>query len=128
MILRALFPVKLAHTKHMSEDKVPLCDRHHFRMWPEELSFLPTVIFKCKSPGCGRYYGKRYGYFDLLPTGSPSLEQIDQESRSMKLCSMKRHAQSYMAITRPKNSAHGTRNLWCWYCYQCNPANRLSTV
>ena len=28
----------------MSENEIPLCDRHHFRMRPEESSFLPTII------------------------------------------------------------------------------------
>ncbi len=29
----------------MSENEIPLCDRHHFRMRPEESSILPTIIF-----------------------------------------------------------------------------------
>jgi hypothetical protein len=64
---KSAVPADLAHTKYMREDKVPLCDRHHFRMWPEQSSFLPTIVFKCASPNCRRYYGRRYGYFDLLP-------------------------------------------------------------
>jgi hypothetical protein len=28
----------------MSENEIPLCDRHHFKMRPEESSFLPTII------------------------------------------------------------------------------------
>jgi hypothetical protein len=104
----------------MSEDKIPLCDRHHFRMRSKGSSFLPTAIFNCASPGCGRYYGKRYGYFNLLPEMPPSLKQTDPTNRSMKLCTIKGQAHPYMAITRPKNTAPGARDLWCWYCYECD--------
>jgi hypothetical protein len=62
----------------MAEDKTPLCDRHHFRMWPAESSFLPAVVFNCASLSCRRYYGKHYGHFNLL-----FLEQIDSDNHSM---------------------------------------------
>src|ERR1700678_2869134 len=107
----------------MSADKVPLCDCHHSKMWPEQSSFLPTVVFKCASLNSGgRYYGKRYGYFNMLPGVPPALEQIDPANRSMKICPIKRHPHSYMAITRPKNTAPGAKDLWYWYCYECNTA------
>ena len=106
----------------MSEDKVPLCDRHYLRMRPKDSSLSSTLIFKCASPSCDRHYGKRYGYFNLLAVAPSSKEQIDPADRGMKLCSTKRHAQSYMAITRPKNTGPGARNLWCWFCYACAPA------
>jgi len=78
-----------AHTRSMTEDRLPICDRRHFRMWPEGSSFLPTVIFNCASPSCRRYYGKRHGYLDLLPAILLSIEQIDPDNRSMKLCPTK---------------------------------------
>jgi hypothetical protein len=40
----------------------------------------------------------------------------------MKACSLKRHSHSFMAITRPKNTAQGAKHLWCWTCYECNKA------
>ena len=103
----------------MPEDKVPLCDRHHFRMRPEPSSFSPMVVFKCASHDCTRYYGRRYGYFDLLPNMAPFPEKIDPASRFMKVCAT-RQTHSYMAITRPKNTASDAKNLWCWHCYECN--------
>jgi hypothetical protein len=112
--------INWAHTEYMSENKIPLCDRHHFRMRPEESSFLPAVIFKCASPNCGRYYGKPHGYFSVLP-GVPALERIDPADRQMKACPVKRHSRAFMAITRPKNTGQGAKGNWCWYCYECNP-------
>jgi hypothetical protein len=50
------------------------------------LLFLPTIVFKCASQNCRRYYGRRYGYFDLLPIVPPSLEQFDPANRCMKVC------------------------------------------
>jgi hypothetical protein len=111
-----------AHTGYMSENQIPLCDRHHFRMRPEESSFLPTIIFKCASPSCSRYYGKPHGYFSVLPGVSPAPARIDPEDRCMKACPVKRHTRSYMAITRPKNTAPGSKDLWRWYCYECSTA------
>jgi hypothetical protein len=106
----------------MREGKVPLCDCHHLKMCPEQLSFLPTVTFKCVSPGSGgRYYGKQYGYFNLLAGTQPGLEQIDPANRSMKVCLTKHHRRTYMVITRPKSTAPGAKALWCWHCYECNP-------
>jgi hypothetical protein len=115
---KSAVPADLAHTKYMREDKVPLCDRHHFRMWREQSSFLPTIGFKCASQNCRRYYGRRYGYFDLLPIVSTSLEQIDPANRCMKVCT-RRQAHSYMAITRPKNTGSDAKDLWCWHSYEC---------
>jgi hypothetical protein len=103
----------------MPGDKVPLCDRHHSRMRPEPSSFSPTVLFRCASQGCSRYYGRRYGYFDLLPNAAPFPEVIDPVSRFMKVCAT-RQTHSYMAITRPKNTASDAKNLWRWHCYECN--------
>ena len=103
----------------MSEDKVPLCDRHHFRMRPEPSSGSQIVLFKCAAQDCNRYYGRRYGYFDLLPNMAPFPEKIDPGSRFMKVCAT-RQTHSYMAITRPKNTASDAKNLWCWHCYECN--------
>src|ERR1700722_12036429 len=111
--------VDSAHTKYMLEDKVPLCDRHHFRMRPEPSSFSPVAVFKCASQDCTRYYGRRYGYFDLLPNMAPFPEKIDPASRFMKVCTT-RQTHSYMAITRPKNTASDAKNLWCWHCYECS--------
>jgi hypothetical protein len=111
--------VDSAHTRYMAEDKVPLCDRHHSRMRPEPSSFSPIVVFKCASQDCRRYYGRRYGYFDLLPNMAPFPEKIDPDSRFMKVCAT-RQTHSYMAITRPKNTASDAKNLWCWHCYECN--------
>jgi hypothetical protein len=111
--------VDSAHTKYMPEDKVPLCDRHHSRMRQEPSSFSPMVVFKCASQDCKRYYGRRYGYFDLLPNMAPFPEKIDPASRFMKVCTT-RQTHSYMAITRPKNTASDAKNLWCWHCYECN--------
>jgi hypothetical protein len=65
MPLGAPFPVNSAHTKYMREDKVPLCDRHHLRMRPEQASFLPNIVFKCASQGCRRYHGRQYVVFGL---------------------------------------------------------------
>jgi hypothetical protein len=113
--------VDSAHTGYMREDKIPLCDRHHLRMQPEQSSFLRPSIFKCPVQDCRRYYGRRYGYFDLMPAVAPSEEQIDPANRSMKVCT-KRQTHSFMAITRPKNTAPGAKNLWCWHCYECNKA------
>jgi hypothetical protein len=121
MVLKPPFRFDSAHTRYMREEKVPLCDRHHSRMRTEESSFLPKAVFKCASQDCQRYYGRRYGYFDLLPHLPPSPEQIDPVNRQMKVCT-KRQAHSYMAITRPKNTAPGARNLWCWHCFECNKA------
>jgi len=121
MIPKALFRFDSAHTRSMREEKVPLCDRHHSRMRAEESSFLPKAVFKCASQDCHRYYGRRYGYFDLLPDMPPSPEQIDPVNRQMKVCT-KRQAHSYMAITRPKNTAPEAKNLWCWHCFECNKA------
>ena len=121
MTSKALFRFDSAHTRSMREEKVPLCDRHHSRMRAEESSFLPKAVFKCASQDCHRYYGRRYGYFDLLPDMPPSPEQIDPVNRQMKVCT-KRQAHSYMAVTRPKNTAPGAKNLWCWHCFECNKA------
>jgi hypothetical protein len=121
MTPRALFTVKSAHTKHMREDKVPLCDRHHLRMRPEQSSFMPNIIFRCSSQDCQRYYGRRHGYFDLLPRVPQSTETINPLSRQMKVCT-RRRTHSYMAVTRPKNTAPGAKNLWCWHCYECSKA------
>jgi hypothetical protein len=121
MTLRALFTVKSAHTKHMREDKVPLCDRHHLRMRPEQSSFMPNIVFRCSSQDCRRYYGRRHGYFDLLRRVPPSTETIDPLSRQMKVCTRGR-THSYMAVTRPKNTAPDAKNLWCWHCYECSKA------
>jgi hypothetical protein len=90
-------------------------------MRAEQSSFLPKVIFKCASQGCRRYYERQYGYFDLLPTMPPSLEQIDSSNRCMKVCT-RRQTHSYMAITRPKNTAPDAKGLWCWHCYECDKA------
>ena len=46
MISTELPPIDLAHTKHMREDKVPLCDRHHFRMRPEQPLFFAGNRFQ----------------------------------------------------------------------------------
>jgi hypothetical protein len=121
MTSRAPFPVKSAHTRCMREDKVPLCDRHHSRMRAEESSFLPKIIFKCAWQDCQRHYGRTYGYFDLLPHMPLSPEQIDPANRQMKVCA-RRQTHSYMAITRPKNTAPDAKNLWCWYCFECSKA------
>src|ERR1700733_961617 len=122
MMPTALFPRQLgAHTRYMREDKVPLCDRHHLRMRLEQPSFLPKIVFKCASQDCQRYYGRQYGYFDLLPHTAPSPERIDPANRQMKVCT-RRQTHSYMAITRPKNTAQDARNLWCWHCYECSKA------
>jgi hypothetical protein len=72
-----------------------------------------------QSQDCKRYYGRRYGYFDLLPNMAPFPEKIDPDSRFMKVCAT-RQTHSYMAITRPKNTASDAKNLWCWHCYECN--------
>jgi hypothetical protein len=37
----------------------------------------------------------------------------------MKVCAT-RQTHSYMAITRPKNTASDAKNLWRWHCYECN--------
>jgi hypothetical protein len=121
MTPRAVFPVNWAHTRYVREDKVPLCDRHHSRMRAEQSSFLPKIVFKCASQDCQRYYGRQYGYFDLLPHMPQSPERIDPENRKMKVCS-KRQNHSYMAITRPKNTAPDAKNLWCWHCFECDKA------
>ena len=121
MIPRALLPVNSAHTRYMREDKVPLCDRHHFKMRAEQSSFLPKIIFKCASQDCQRHYGRLYGYFDLLPHMPPSQERIDPANRQMKVCA-RRQSHSYMAITRPKNTAPDAKNLWCWHCFECSKA------
>ena len=86
MIPKPAFRLDSAHTRDMREEKVPLCDRHHSRMRTEESSFLPKAVFKCASQDCQRYYGRRYGYFDLLPHLPPSPEQIDPVNRQMKVC------------------------------------------
>jgi hypothetical protein len=88
-------------------------------MRPEPSSFLPMVLFKCASADCRRYYVRRYGYFDLLPGMAPSPEKIDPVTRCMKVCTT-RQTHSYMAITRPKNTAKDARNLWRWHCYECH--------
>jgi hypothetical protein len=106
----------------MDEGKIPLCDRHHLRMRPEESFLLPTVVFKCASPSCKRFYAKRQGYFSLLPGVLPELERIDPADRCMKACPVKQHSRSFMAMTRPKNTAQGSKGLWCWNCYECNKA------
>jgi hypothetical protein len=121
MTQKALFRFDSAHTRYMREDKVPLCDRHYSRMRAEQSSFLPKTVFKCASQDCQRYYGRGYGYFDLLPHIPPSPEQIDPVNRQMKVCT-KRQAHSYMAITRPKNTAPEAKNLWCWHCFECSKA------
>jgi hypothetical protein len=79
------------------------------------------LVFKCASQDCRRYYGRRYGYFDLLPSMAPSTEKIDPDNRCMKVCTT-RQTHSYMAITRPKNTGPDAKNLWRWYCYECNKA------
>jgi hypothetical protein len=89
-------------------------------MVPAQSSLIPAILFKCASLNCGRYYGKRYGYFSLLPAVPPAPEEIDPANRRMKVCAIKRQTHSYMAITRPKNTGPGAKDLWRWYCYECN--------
>lgn len=104
----------------MSEVKAPLCDSHYRKMAPQVSTLFPAGVFKCVSANCGRYYATRYGYFNLIPGELPAEEKIDPADRQMKLCSTK-HAHSYLAITRPKNSGPGNNALWRWHCYACSP-------
>jgi hypothetical protein len=102
----------------MSEAKAPLCDIHFRKMTPHVSALLPSGVFKCVSANCGRHYATRYGYFNLIPGELPAEEKIDPADRQMKLCTTK-HAHSYRAITRPKNSGPGNKALWRWHCYTC---------
>jgi hypothetical protein len=61
MIPRALFPVNSAYTRYMREDKVPLCDRHHFRMRTEQCSFLPKIVFSVHRKAVGVITGDNTG-------------------------------------------------------------------
>jgi hypothetical protein len=111
------------HTQYMRAQNVPLCDCHHVRMQPEDSSHLSGIVFKCASLNSrGRYYREQYGYFSLVPGPLPGKEQIDTANRCAKICPKKRHARSFMAITRPKNSSPEARGLWCWHCYECDPS------
>jgi hypothetical protein len=103
----------------MREEKAPLCDSHYRKMAPHVSTLFPAGVFKCVSANCGRYYATRYGYFNLIPGELPADEKIDPADRQMKLCSTK-HAHSYLAITRPKNSGPGNNALWRWHCYACS--------
>ena len=111
------------HTQYMRAQNIPLCDCHHVRMRPEDSSHLSGIVFKCASLNSrGRYYREQYGYFSLVPGVPPGKEQIDTADRCAKVCPKKRHARSFMAITRPKNSSPEARGLWCWHCYECDPS------
>jgi hypothetical protein len=79
-------------------------------MRAEQSSFLPKVVFKCASQDCHRHYGRRYGYFDLLPHLLALPERIDPANRQMKVCTIRR-THSYVAITRPKSTAPDAKNL-----------------
>jgi len=103
----------------MSEEKAPLCDIHYRKMAPHVSALIPAGVFKCVSADCGRYYATRYGYFNLIAGELPAEEKIDPDHRQMKLCTTK-HAHSYLAITRPKNSGPGNKALWRWHCYACS--------
>jgi hypothetical protein len=103
----------------MSAGKAPLCDGHYREMSPHPSALCRGDVFKCAAMGCGRYYASRYGYFNMVRGEPAAAETIDPADRRMKLCSAKQHAESYMAIIRPKNSGPGTRALWCWHCYPC---------
>jgi hypothetical protein len=104
---------------------VPLCDCQHSRMRPEDSSLLPSIAFKCASLSSrGRYYGEQYGYFSLLPGVPRGTEQIDTADQRAKICPVKRHARSFMAITRPKSTSPDTKDLWRWHCYQCAKASK----
>jgi hypothetical protein len=106
----------------MREEKAPLCDCHHVRMRPEDSSFLPGIVFKCAALNSrARYYREQSGYFSVLPGTLPGTEQIDTANHFAKICPKKRHTHSFMAITRPKSSSPGARDLWCWRCYACDP-------
>jgi hypothetical protein len=104
----------------MKEEKAPLCDGHHRKMVRDLSGVFRTDVFKCTSVNCGRYYAKRYGYFNLIPGELPAAEKIDPADRQMKICSAKPHAHSYMAIVRPKNGRPEAKALWCWHCYACS--------
>ncbi len=107
----------------MRPENVPLCDCHHVRMQPEVSSRLSGIVFKCASLNSrGRYYREQNGYFNLIPGGLPGKEEIDTANRCAKVCPKKRHARSFMAITRPKSSSPEARGLWCWHCYECDPS------
>jgi hypothetical protein len=102
----------------MREEKAPLCDIHYRKMVPHVCTLFPAGAFKCASVDCGRYYATRFGYFNLIPGELLAEEKIDPAHRQMKLCTTK-HAHSYLAITRPKNSGPGNKALWRWHCYAC---------
>jgi len=103
----------------MREEKAPLCDSHYRKMAIHVSTLFPAGVFKCVFANCGRYYATRYGYFNLIPGELPAEEKIDPADRQMKLCTTK-HAHSYLAITRPKNSGPGNNALWRWHCYACS--------
>jgi hypothetical protein len=104
----------------MIEEKAPLCDTHHRKMLRHVYTLFGTNVFKCPATNCGRYYARRYGYFNLIPVESAVAGEMDPANRLMKACSTKQHDHSYMAMTRPKSDAPGTKALWRWHCYACS--------
>jgi hypothetical protein len=67
-------------------------------MWPAELSFLSSPVFKCPDLKCTRYYELRLGYFNLLPGYKGEREKIDPVGRTLKLCPLNVDAHSFLAI------------------------------
>ena len=96
----------------MSDEPVPLCDKHLTQMWPEKLSFPVSAIYGCAVQDCRRYYGPRLGYFYLFPQTPEATSHIDAANRCMKVCPQKAQEHAYMAITRRVES-------YGWYCYNC---------
>jgi hypothetical protein len=96
-----------------------LCDCHCGPMYYFPVSLTPTGDFvMCWVSECGRCYNKSLGYFHLRTT-RPTLERINEHTRSMALCPNENcPTHSSVAITRSDDASSGEDNT-CWYCFDC---------
>jgi hypothetical protein len=100
-------------------DRPVLCDCHCGPMYYLAVSLMPRRDFvMCWVSDCGRCYNKSLGYFHLRTT-RPTLERIDEDTRSMALCPNENCSTcSSMAITRSDDTSSGEGKP-CWHCFDC---------
>jgi hypothetical protein len=94
-----------------------LCDCHCGPMYYFPVSLTPEGDFvMCWVSECGRCYKKLLEYFHLRAT-RPTLERINEDTRSMALCPNESCPTcSSMAITRTSDASRGEDET-CWYCF-----------
>jgi hypothetical protein len=113
----------LAHAGTYIEEEVGgravLCDCHLGPMYYFPVSLVHKGDFvMCWVSECGRCYNKSLGYFHLRTT-KPTLERVDEDTRSMALCPNGHcPTDSSMAITRSDDASSG-EDKTCWYCFEC---------